>query len=70
MDISCIQNTETGEIICSIPFPNESGIEYTNIIQPEQATILIIIIVWFLAWILERLFYYISNRVQKTYYDN
>lgn len=70
MDINCQQNTETGAIVCSIPLPEENGIIYSNIIQPEQAIILIILIVWFFSWILERLFYFITHRVKKTYYDD
>ncbi|MCK9393858.1 hypothetical protein M0Q03_03580 [bacterium] len=70
MDITCQQNIETGQTICNIPFPEDNGIAYNNIIQPEQATIVIIIVVWFFTWILERIFFYITHRTQKTYYDN
>lgn len=70
MDITCTQNTETGIITCTIPFPNDNGIEYSNVFIPELGFIFIILTVWFFAWTLERLFFYITHRVRKAEYDS
>lgn len=70
MQISCNQNIETGEIVCNIPFPTEQGIEYNNILSPELSIIFTVVVVWFFAWTLERIFYYLINRVKKAKYDS
>lgn len=46
------------------------GINYSTVLHPESITIVILIITWFFCWILERIFYYITYRVKKTYYDD
>lgn len=70
MQIICNQNLETGEFLCNIPFPTEQGIEYNNILDPESSMIFIIIVIWFFAWTLERIFYFLINRVKKAKYDS
>lgn len=46
------------------------GINYSSVLSPEGITMVIIVITWFFCWILERIFYYITYRVKKTYYDD
>lgn len=70
MNINCTQNTETGAFNCEIPFPKDGDIEYNNIVSPEGSMICIVLILWFFAWTLERLFYYITNRSRKATYDS
>jgi hypothetical protein len=70
MDINCNQNIDTGIFTCVVPFPKDGDIEYNNVVSPEGALICIILVLWFLAWTLERLFYYITNRIRKANYDS
>jgi hypothetical protein len=70
MNIICNQNIETGAITCEIPFPKDGDIEYNNIVSPEQSLLCIVLLSWFFAWTLERLFYYITNRSRKAEYDS
>lgn len=46
------------------------GVSYSTVLSPEGVTIVILIITWFFCWTLERIFYYITYRVKKTYYDD
>lgn len=46
------------------------GIYYSTVLSPEGITILILIITWFCCWIVERIFYYVTYRIKKTYYDD
>jgi hypothetical protein len=69
MDITCTPN-ESGQFICSIPFPQEGDIIYNNILSPELSIIFVLMTIWFFAWSLERIFYYLINRVKKAKYDS
>jgi hypothetical protein len=69
MDITCSQN-ELEQFICVIPFPEEGGVFYNNILSPELSIIFIIIVIWFFSWSLERVFYYLVNREKKAKYDS
>lgn len=70
MQINCNTNAETDEIVCNIQYPTEEGIEYNPIVSPESTMIFVVIVCWFFAWTIERIFYYLTNRVRKAKYDS
>lgn len=66
-----IQEIEGGTLQLECDDTQEiNGINYSTVLSPEGLTIVILIITWFFCWILERIFYYITYRVKKTYYDD
>lgn len=68
MDLICTQNE--ANITCSIPFPEDNGVVYNNIISSDVVCVFLLLSVMVFLWVLERIYYYVMFRPKKSYYDD
>jgi hypothetical protein len=67
MEIICRQDQDN--FICSVPFANDNGLEYNNVVQPESVAIFIVISVFLFLWVLDKCYFYIMYKFKKRDYD-